>query len=76
MRIALSAVHFRIVVTGEVTAKYSTAKSNKRSKYVNLSLKKNTRLHANFIVIKYTNCYGRVFTCLHNSSLGLNRHFF
>jgi len=24
----------------------------------------------------YTSCYDRVFTCLYNSSLRLNRHFF
>jgi len=27
-------------------------------------------------MIKYTSCYDRVFTCLHNSSLRLNRDFF
>jgi len=27
-------------------------------------------------MIKYARCYDRVFTCLHNSSLRLNRHFF
>jgi len=27
-------------------------------------------------MIKYTSCYDRVFTCLHNSSVRLIRHFF